>query len=157
MVYHELGRTDMISVTKVHIIKYWLSLLNTNNCILKSCYDELYQLHLQKPNVNNWVTLLCNEICSTGFNFIWQNQSVVDAKVFMQVYKRRIHDNIVQSIKSVIEHSSKCLLYRNIVDTFDIEYYLCKPIPVNHRIVLCKFRTQKSFFECCYWTSSRPG
>lgn len=54
MVYFELGRYPLCLRRKMCMIKYWLNLLRTNNCILLSCYDELIQLHRRKPNCKEY-------------------------------------------------------------------------------------------------------
>ena len=56
MVYYELGRYPLIVTRKIRIFKFWMKLLNANNCILKGCYEFLYNICLANPNnMNNWV------------------------------------------------------------------------------------------------------
>ena len=42
MVYTELGRLPLYISRNIRIVKYWIKLLNTDNCILKECYATLY-------------------------------------------------------------------------------------------------------------------
>ena len=42
MVYSELGRLPLYISRNIRIVKYWIKLLNTDNCILKECYATLY-------------------------------------------------------------------------------------------------------------------
>lgn len=41
MVYSELGRLPMRIIRKLRIIKYWLKLIKTENCILCNVYEEM--------------------------------------------------------------------------------------------------------------------
>ena len=41
LVYFELGRLPLCVNRKLKIIRYWAKLKSTNNCILKSCYDDM--------------------------------------------------------------------------------------------------------------------
>ena len=38
-----LGRTPLCIDSKIKILKYWLKLLKTKNCILKSVYEDMLQ------------------------------------------------------------------------------------------------------------------
>lgn len=42
MVYCELGRVPLYITRYVRMIDYWLKLLKSDNCILKNCYEEMY-------------------------------------------------------------------------------------------------------------------
>jgi len=42
MIYTELGHCPLTVTRKVRIIKYWLKLPKTENCILKSIYEDCY-------------------------------------------------------------------------------------------------------------------
>jgi hypothetical protein len=41
MIYSELGRFPLYIKRKLRIFKYWLKIKNTNNCILKECYNYM--------------------------------------------------------------------------------------------------------------------
>ena len=41
MVYFEFVRCPMYIQRKLRILKYWCSLLKTDNCILQACYKQL--------------------------------------------------------------------------------------------------------------------
>ena len=56
MVYSELGRLPLYISRNIRIVKHWLKLLNTDNCILKECYATLYDECLKKPRAINWVS-----------------------------------------------------------------------------------------------------
>jgi hypothetical protein len=42
IVYTELGRYPLRYIRIYRMIKYWCKLINTDNCILRGCYDTLY-------------------------------------------------------------------------------------------------------------------
>jgi hypothetical protein len=43
MVYCELGRLPLYVERQCKMVKYWTKLLNTENCILKGCYDDMFE------------------------------------------------------------------------------------------------------------------
>ena len=62
-VYCELGRLPLYVERQCKMVKYWTKLLNTENCILKGCYDDMFEYSCSKPNdKQNWC-------CKTVNNF----------------------------------------------------------------------------------------
>ena len=55
VIYCELGRLPLECVRKLRILKYWLKLLATKNCILKSCYEHMCDEMSSKQNCKNWI------------------------------------------------------------------------------------------------------
>lgn len=54
MVYFEFCRYPMYVQRTLSILKYWCSLLTTNNCILQSCYKKLlYEYEKQQEKCKN--------------------------------------------------------------------------------------------------------
>ena len=51
MVYFELGRCPMYIQRKLRILKYWCSLLKTDNCILQACYNCFVNMKNSKETV----------------------------------------------------------------------------------------------------------
>lgn len=83
MVFFETGRYSLYDQRKTAVMKYWLKVLKTNNCILKSCYDALVKLNSRKPNCKtNWVYHIKHELCSLGFGYVWKNQCVLNENNF---------------------------------------------------------------------------
>jgi hypothetical protein len=75
MTYYQFVRYPMFATRKIRIFKYWLKLMNTDNCILNGCYNYLYDMCLNNPNdTNNWVCCVRNEICRIGLNNLWHAQ-----------------------------------------------------------------------------------
>ena len=55
MVYCELGRLPLYVERQCRMVKYWTNLLNTEKCILKGCYDDMFEYSCSKPNdKQNW-------------------------------------------------------------------------------------------------------
>ena len=49
-------------------------------------------------------------------------------------------DMFVQEMNSFFENSTKCLLYKYLPDTFDLQFYLRKSLPGLYTSLLSKFR-----------------
>ena len=50
MVYFELGRTPLYIHIYIRMICYWLKLVETDNCILKNLYEDMYESSFLKLN-----------------------------------------------------------------------------------------------------------
>lgn len=54
MVYFETGSLSMKFVRYLRIFKFWFKLLQSRNCIIRSCYDKMLEECEQKvKNVSN--------------------------------------------------------------------------------------------------------
>ena len=58
----------------------------------------------------------------------------------MSEYCRRIKDVFIQGTFAVFETSNKYLLYKHLINNFDIQIYLKKSIPISLQRLLTKFR-----------------
>lgn len=136
----ETGRFPLEINRKISILKYWCNIIESDNCITKAIYDVL----LDKTNSNvpneNWASLVKNELYNIGLGHYWNSQSVPNNKLFTLEVKTRLKDIFIQSCRANMEASSKCILYKNIVDSFCLQYYLRKSIPTKLKYQLCKFR-----------------
>ena len=115
MVYSELGRWPLYISRNIRIVKYWIKLLNTDNCILKECYSTYYDECLINPRAINWVSQIRDILLTNGFGYIWYNQNVENCGTFISLFKQRLTDQFVQSLFAVYDNSPKCLLYKHIV------------------------------------------
>ena len=123
------------------IIKYWFKLLTTTNCILKESYNVLLDLSDGNTVHNyNWVTFLKNNLMLLGFGDLWLSQPYVNEKKKGSLIKTRIFDQAKQNLYSILNNSSKCILYKHVVDNLCLQLYLQKYIPKHHRILLTKLR-----------------
>ena len=95
MVYHELGRLPLIFTRKCRIFKYWFKILTTSNCILRNCYDYLYDELERCPNNKcNWLYFVKNELLTIGLGYVWYNQNFITdmTDAFFVIVKQRLHD-----------------------------------------------------------------
>ena len=102
---------------------------------LTSTYNET---NARYTNGANFIKIQLSEL---GLSELWYNQENLTFKIHFPLIKQRIIDNCVQSfdIYSEMTNSPKCFLYKNIVDNFTLQFYLCKPIPVT-----CTFKRMLS-------------
>ena len=82
-----------------------------------------------------------------GMNYIlWvlgiseNNKNVCDVKHFSFLVEQRLTDAFKQSCFSVLEKSSKCIVYKEIIDKFCLQKYLKKRLSHVENYVLCKYR-----------------
>lgn len=119
MVYFETGRLPLKIVRYFRIFKFWFKLLQSRNCIIRSCYDKMFEECEQKSkNVSNWVSDIKDKLLEIGLGHIWAEQDKICYKSHFLLIKQRIIDNFVQNLIADINSSSRCMLYRNIIDLF---------------------------------------
>ena len=140
VIYCELGRLPFICIRKIRILKYWLKLLKTNNCILKNCYEDMNIECESRSNCKNWVSEVKHLLCSIGLIELWINQRIEKPEYILGVAKQRLFDMYKQSILSDIDASPKCFIYKNLVDNFTLQNYLLKRIPFEYKKLICKLR-----------------
>ena len=136
MVYAELGRYPMKIIRTYRIIKYWLKLLKTKNCILKTCYDTL--LHNINSRRYSWVHFVRDSLNSLGFSAFWDRQYVSNEKEFILNIRRRLYDQFIQECNQYLQQSPKAILYRYINPSHCLKFYLCKCIDFKWRNALSK-------------------
>ena len=107
MVYCELGRLPLIFTRKLRIVKYWLKLQHTNNCILKAAWYFLLNEFCHNPNVKNWVAGVYNILSEIGLGDIFYNYKTLECKHELGLVKQRLTDIYNQSIMSEVNNSSK--------------------------------------------------
>ena len=83
---------------------------------------------------------------STGFGFVWDQQSVTDTKQFITIFKQRCKDIYIQTCFCEIEKSNRCRLYRNIKEVHDTEFYLRQRCNRDLRQWLSKIRLSSHNF-----------
>ena len=132
MVYFELGRLPLTVKMKLRIFKYWLKLKTTDNCVLKSCYENLVARN------DKWILHIKNELTSLGLNYIW-SENHVEFEV-LSIIKQRLLDVHKQNILENITKSSKGHLYQHLIDNFCLQTYLTKPIDKKYKRLITKFR-----------------
>ena len=92
---------------------------------------------LNPPQTNK---IIRNDLQTYGFMYVWNNQVVSNGKLFISQYSQRLTDIFLHAVREMFEKSTKCILYKNSVDTFKLQEYLCKPLSAVHEKMLCKYR-----------------
>ena len=133
LVYFELGRLPLYISRKLRIIKYWLKLRKSENCILKAC---LAQRILDN---DEWIISIKNELNWLGLMYIFEGNFVNENNVFF-IIKSRFNDVYQQNMLSRIQNTTRGALYKHLVDNFTIQYYLQKSLNPTYRKYLSKFR-----------------
>jgi hypothetical protein len=116
IVFSELERLPLNIVRKENILKYWVKLLETDICILKSLYNYM----LDDIDVHyNWLTdvrnliitdrYFCHFIQNLGLGYVWKNQYVENKSLFFT------------NCNQLLKDSFRCIRflkgYRNVVCT----------------------------------------
>ena len=151
MVYCELGRLPLIFMRKVRVVKYWLKLQHTNNCILKASWYFLFNEFCQNPNVKNWVAGVYNILAEIGLGDIFYNYGSLECKHVLGLVKQRLTDIYNQSIMSEVNNSSKSYMYKHLIDHVTLQPYLSKPIYCQYKKLICKLRLSS---HCLCWNWS---
>ena len=126
-IYGELGRFPLYVNRYVRIIKYWLKLLCSNNCIMKVLY--MVALHDLEANKHNWLFDVKNLLYTYGFGDIWENASHVNAKLFLNEFHQRLKDCFIQNWNSNLQTNSVLTVYKELKNDFEYETYLNADIP----------------------------
>ena len=92
-VYAELGRYPSYISRYLRILKYWFRLVQTVGIIMQTVYKISYEecLKGKKRCVSNVKKLLY----AYGFNYVFDNQAVVNEVVFLSMFKQRIIAGVV--------------------------------------------------------------
>ena len=81
----ECGRLPLCTTYILNCVKYWLSIIRTNNVRYpKQCYYMLLQL--DEAGRTNWTTHIKNLLFSYGFGHVWIFHDVGDDKEFLRIF-----------------------------------------------------------------------
>ena len=133
LVYCELGRFPLQIRRKLRIFKYWLKIKNTNNCILKECYEGMITTN------DSWVINIKNELSNLGLRYLFEDPCINQLKTF-KIIELRLLDIYKQSVLSYFTSSSKCVIYQHLIDNFCLQSYLRRPINPSGKKCIAKFR-----------------
>ena len=81
MIYSEMGRVPLITQRNFNMVKYWLKLTKSENCILKSIYETELEVCMSN-STNNWIDGIQKILHSTGMSDVWLCQFVSDERTF---------------------------------------------------------------------------
>ena len=86
----ELGRYPLYISRYVQIIKYWLKLLDTDNVILQTVYEDAKnRLH---EGFKGWLHNVQQLLYMYGFTYAFENPQNLDVKMFFRQFKQRLID-----------------------------------------------------------------
>ena len=133
-VYHELGRYPLAVIRKVRIMKYWMKLRSSNNCILQACYSDMLNEN------GTWLMKVKEELFNIGLGDIWEDPFMNPQAAFVLV-KTRLFDIFRQDCFSKISSSPKGFLYQHIPKVFDLQVYLKKVTNNKFQKEITRIRT----------------
>jgi len=81
-----------------------------------------------------------------GFNYVFDNQTVVNEVVFLSMFKQGIIDCFLQEWYSSKSNSSMLTLYHHVKDRFEYENYL-DIVPFDLRYVLLRLKSFITFIK----------
>jgi predicted membrane protein len=65
------------------MIKYWCQMLKTENIVLKTCYETMFESSERRLNLKyNWIGNIRDILYKYDFNDIWISQNVCNANKF---------------------------------------------------------------------------
>lgn len=141
IVYFETGRLPMKTIRMFRIFKFWFKLLQSQSCILQSCYKMLYnECESSLAPAENWVSVIKNKLFEIGLGHIWYEQEYIHCATYFPLIKQRIIDHFTQQLVEQINSSSRCYFYKHIIDQFSLQYYLTKSIPSTYKKQITRIR-----------------
>ena len=155
MVYAETGRYPLSIDIKVNMVKQWLKIVcSDQRKLIWIAYDNMVNATRHEKN---WASHIKHLLYSTGFGFVWEQQSVNDTKQFVVTFKQRCKDIYTQTCFSEIEKSNRCRLYGVIKEVHDTEFYLRQQCNCHLRQGLSKIRlsSHKFFVERGRWSKPK--
>ena len=129
-IYFESGRVPMYVERYCKMIKYWCKILKTENIVLKTCFETMFESSQRTFNQkSNWASNIRDSLCKYGFNDIWISQNVcINVDKCLHEFKQRVIDCFLSEAVSLFEDSPKCHYYRYIHDNHKLQFYFSRPI-----------------------------
>ena len=157
-VYGELGRKSLFCSRQSSIIRYWIKILESDETkYVKIIYNMLLNDVNNNPNIVNWASLLRDMLCNLGFRDVWLAQSVGNPKLFISIFKQRIHDNFIQTWDSRLRESSRALFY-NSIKNFCFQPYLniCNLTKFRQSLTRLRVSAHRLEIEAGRWNKPIP-
>ena len=135
----ECGRFPVRIDVHVRIIKYWCKLLlMPDSRYPKQCYRMLY-LH-DKSGRANWVTRVRTLLCTHGFGYVWEMQTVGNMSYFITTFKTRLMDSYRQEWHdSLLSYPDYCDYHPEILRAS----YIAQLNAFEHRRAICLLRCNR--------------
>ena len=157
-IYGELGRKTMLCNRQVNIVRYWIKILESDERkYVKRIYNMMINDLIDSPNKLNWASLLRDTLCNLGFRDVWLAQSVGNSKLFLSIFKQRVHDTFIQTWESRLNDSSRALFYNNIRN-FHFQSYLkvCNISKFRQSLTRLRLSSHRLEIEAGRWNKPNP-
>jgi hypothetical protein len=70
--YGELWRYPLYINRSVRIIKFWIKVINSENCVIRAVYN-VSTSDIENEGCHNRVYNVRDILCTTGFDYVWEN------------------------------------------------------------------------------------
>ena len=87
----------------------------------------------------NWATQIKRMLDKTGFGYLWEQQKVNHSEQFIAKFRIRCQDLYIQECFSQMKKSSRCRLFCNVKEAFEMEWYLSENLTMNLDNVFQRF------------------
>ena len=139
--YGELGRIPLFIFRKIHMIRYWVKILQSPETSLVKRVFNILRTDTDNANSHgnkNWAFHIKHILDSHGLSFFWIHQDTIPIR--LETIQTRIIDQYKQSWYTNINNSQRLLSYSMIKHNFQFEEYLDKIINSKYRKALTRFR-----------------
>ena len=139
MVLGELGAVPINQIIQSRLLNFWAKIvMGKTDKISYILYNLMHNLYVRGIYECPWLISIKSLLDSIGCSEYWLAQSVPGPNCFKHQVKSRLHDQYLQSWRSSVHDSSKCLNYRIFKTELALENYLTL-LPWNLAQYLCKF------------------
>ena len=139
-IYGELGRTTLLNKRVIHVIKYWLKIVQLEDMKYVKCIYNMMKSDLDSyPNIKNWAKSVKDLLQALGFNEVWLNQGVGNMHCFMSILKQRNSDTFIQNWTARINNSTRARTY-SLYASFRYQPYLNDVNVTKCRYAITKLR-----------------
>ena len=108
----------------VHLIKYWLRLLQSD----KQSLAYKYMNEQLQTEDSQWILSIKKILYISGFQHVWVNKSTFNIEKLAFALKGKLESKYKSWWKSKLSESSKLEFYRIVKSEFSLERYLLLPL-----------------------------
>ena len=142
----DCGRYPMYINAVKRCVKYWLKILRMQDSrYVKKCYIMLKCY--SEAGIVNWASRIKHLLCSNGFGYVWERQSVENEYQFVNTLVERLRDQYLQQWYFNIHRNSKLRAYTGFKTVYGYESYLDHIKTRKFRRTLSQFRVSSHCLE----------
>ena len=108
--------------------------------LVKAVYNILLNDIILDNSCVNWVGLVKNLLCTSGFSNVWEQGGVGDTEMFLRVFERRTQDMYLQTWHTEIHESNRAITFKWLCPTFEYKKYLDVLTVTKIRLALTRLR-----------------